>query len=170
VKWHEIFHVVNPNPPFRLSYRHRINPFGWVSGWRHVMNTNEHQSCLPSDRWYRSQNPDSVTCVICLVRLWYNRTYRVQGLFVFRELESCLRSLVGLLGCCLDPWKGLCLRRTQTQSRRRLISISEVVIVTSITVNIYRNLRTQQMSVLVLLCTFYTTCFGPYCWSSSGGL
>jgi hypothetical protein len=27
---------------------------------------------------------------------------------------------------------------------------------------IYRNLRTQQMSVFVLLCTFYTTCFGPY--------
>jgi hypothetical protein len=34
----------------------------------------------------------------------------------------------------------------------------------------YRNLRTQQMSVLVLLCTFYTTCFGPYWWPSSGGL
>jgi hypothetical protein len=33
---------------------------------------------------------------------------------------------------------------------------------------IYRNLRTQQMSVLVLLCTFYT-CFGPYWWPSSGG-
>jgi hypothetical protein len=30
-------------------------------------------------------------------------------------------------------------------------------------INIYRNLRTQQMSVLVLLCTSYTTCFGP-CW------
>jgi hypothetical protein len=35
---------------------------------------------------------------------------------------------------------------------------------------VYRNLRTQQMSVLVLLCTFYTTCFGPYWWPSSGGL
>jgi hypothetical protein len=34
---------------------------------------------------------------------------------------------------------------------------------------IYRNLRTQQMSVLVLLCTSYTTCFGPYRWPSSGG-
>jgi hypothetical protein len=31
------------------------------------------------------------------------------------------------------------------------------------------NLRTQQMSVLVLLCTPYTTCFGPYWWPSSGG-
>jgi hypothetical protein len=36
--------------------------------------------------------------------------------------------------------------------------------------NICRNLRTQQMSVLVLLCTSYTTCFGPYWWPSSGGL
>jgi hypothetical protein len=35
---------------------------------------------------------------------------------------------------------------------------------------VYRNLHTQQMSVLVLLCTFYTTCFGPYWWPSSGGL
>jgi hypothetical protein len=35
--------------------------------------------------------------------------------------------------------------------------------------NIYRNLRTQQMSVLVLLCTSYTTCFDPYRWPSSGG-
>jgi hypothetical protein len=35
---------------------------------------------------------------------------------------------------------------------------------------IYRNLRTQQMSVLVLLFTSYTTCFGPYWWPSSGGL
>jgi hypothetical protein len=35
--------------------------------------------------------------------------------------------------------------------------------------NIYRSLRTQQMSVLVLLCTSYTTCFGPYWWPSSGG-
>jgi hypothetical protein len=26
------------------------------------------------------------------------------------------------------------------------------------------------MSVLVLLCTFYTTCFGPYWWPSSGDL
>jgi hypothetical protein len=26
---------------------------------------------------------------------------------------------------------------------------------------LYRNLRTQQMSVLVLLWTFYTTCFDP---------
>jgi hypothetical protein len=34
---------------------------------------------------------------------------------------------------------------------------------------IYRNLRTQQMSVLVLLCTSYATCFGPYWWPSSGG-
>jgi hypothetical protein len=37
-------------------------------------------------------------------------------------------------------------------------------------INIYRNLRTQQMSVLVLLCTSYTNCFGPYWWPSSGGL
>jgi heme/copper-type cytochrome/quinol oxidase subunit 1 len=34
---------------------------------------------------------------------------------------------------------------------------------------ICRNLRTQQMSVLVLLCTSYTTCFVPYWWPSSGG-
>jgi hypothetical protein len=34
----------------------------------------------------------------------------------------------------------------------------------------YRNLCTQQMSVLVLLCASYTTCFGPYWWPSSGGL
>jgi hypothetical protein len=34
---------------------------------------------------------------------------------------------------------------------------------------VYRNLRTQQMSVLVLVCTSYTTCFGPYWWPSSGG-
>jgi hypothetical protein len=38
-----------------------------------------------------------------------------------------------------------------------------------LSVNIYRNLRTQQMSVFVLLCTSYTTCFGPYWWPSSGG-
>jgi hypothetical protein len=37
-----------------------------------------------------------------------------------------------------------------------------------INIRVYRNLRTQQMSVLVLLCTSYTTCFGPYWWSSSG--
>jgi hypothetical protein len=36
--------------------------------------------------------------------------------------------------------------------------------------NICRNLRTQEMSVLVLLCTSYTTCFDPYWWPSSGGL
>jgi hypothetical protein len=36
--------------------------------------------------------------------------------------------------------------------------------------SICRNLRTQQMSVLVLLCTSCTTCFGPYWWPSSGGL
>jgi hypothetical protein len=36
--------------------------------------------------------------------------------------------------------------------------------VARVSINIvYRNLRTQQMSVLVLLCTFCTTCFGPYC-------
>jgi hypothetical protein len=35
--------------------------------------------------------------------------------------------------------------------------------------SINRNLRTQLMSVLVLLCTSYTTCFGPYWWPSSGG-
>jgi hypothetical protein len=34
---------------------------------------------------------------------------------------------------------------------------------------IYRNLRKQQMSVLILLCTSYTTCFGPCWWPSSGG-
>jgi hypothetical protein len=35
--------------------------------------------------------------------------------------------------------------------------------VARVSINIvYRNLRTQQMSVLVLLCTFYTTCFGYY--------
>jgi hypothetical protein len=36
--------------------------------------------------------------------------------------------------------------------------------VARVSINIYRNLRTQQMSVLSLLCTFYTTCFGPYWW------
>jgi hypothetical protein len=40
--------------------------------------------------------------------------------------------------------------------------------VARVSINIYRNLRTQQMSVLVLLCTSYITCFGPYWWSSSG--
>jgi hypothetical protein len=39
-----------------------------------------------------------------------------------------------------------------------------------LTTNICRNLRTQQMSVIVLLCTSYTTCFGLYWWPSSGGL
>jgi hypothetical protein len=34
----------------------------------------------------------------------------------------------------------------------------------------YRNLRTQPMSMLVLLCTSPTTCFGPYWRPSSGGL
>jgi hypothetical protein len=37
------------------------------------------------------------------------------------------------------------------------------------TISIYRNLRKQQISVLVLLCTSYTTCFGPYWWPSSSG-
>jgi hypothetical protein len=41
--------------------------------------------------------------------------------------------------------------------------------VARVSTNICRNLRTQQMSVLVLLCTSYTTCFGPYWWPSSGG-
>jgi hypothetical protein len=41
--------------------------------------------------------------------------------------------------------------------------------VARVSINIYRNLRTQQMSVLVLLYTSYTTCFGPYWWPSSGG-
>jgi hypothetical protein len=36
-------------------------------------------------------------------------------------------------------------------------------------IRVYRNLRTQHMSVLVLLCTSYATCFGPYWWPSSGG-
>jgi hypothetical protein len=44
-----------------------------------------------------------------------------------------------------------------------------VVLIHILSFNIYRNRRTQQMSVLVLLCTSYTTCFGPYWWSSSGG-
>jgi hypothetical protein len=39
--------------------------------------------------------------------------------------------------------------------------------VARVSVNIYRNLRTQQMSVFVLLCTSYTTCFGPYWWPES---
>jgi hypothetical protein len=34
--------------------------------------------------------------------------------------------------------------------------------VARVSTNISRNLRTQQMSVLVLLCSFYTTSFGPY--------
>jgi hypothetical protein len=42
--------------------------------------------------------------------------------------------------------------------------------VARVSINIYRNLRMQQMSVLVLLWTSYTTCFGPYWWPSSGGL
>jgi hypothetical protein len=42
--------------------------------------------------------------------------------------------------------------------------------VACVSTNICRNLRTHQMSVLVLLCTFYTKCFGPYWWPSSGGL
>jgi hypothetical protein len=37
-------------------------------------------------------------------------------------------------------------------------------------INIYRSLRTQQMSVLVLLCTSYTTCFGPYWWQTSADI
>jgi hypothetical protein len=41
--------------------------------------------------------------------------------------------------------------------------------VARVSTNIYRNLRTQQMSVLVLLCASYTTCFGHYWWPSSGG-
>jgi hypothetical protein len=41
--------------------------------------------------------------------------------------------------------------------------------VARVSINIYRNLRMQQMSVLVLLCTSYTICFGPYWWPSSGG-
>jgi hypothetical protein len=41
--------------------------------------------------------------------------------------------------------------------------------VAHVSINIYGNLRTQQMSVLVLLCTSYNTCFGPYWWPSSGG-
>jgi hypothetical protein len=39
----------------------------------------------------------------------------------------------------------------------------------AVLINIYRNLHTQQMSVLVLLYTSYTTCFGPCWWPSSGG-
>jgi hypothetical protein len=42
--------------------------------------------------------------------------------------------------------------------------------VARVSTNICRNLRMQQMSVLVLLCTSYTACFGPYWWPSSGGL
>jgi hypothetical protein len=42
--------------------------------------------------------------------------------------------------------------------------------VARVSTSICRNLHTQQMSVLVLLCTSYTTCFGPYWWPSSGGL
>jgi hypothetical protein len=42
--------------------------------------------------------------------------------------------------------------------------------VARVSTSICRNLRTQQMSVLGLLCTSYTTCFGPYWWPSSGGL
>jgi hypothetical protein len=41
--------------------------------------------------------------------------------------------------------------------------------VARVSINMHRNLRTQQMSVLVLLCTSYTTCFGPYWWPSSSG-
>jgi hypothetical protein len=41
--------------------------------------------------------------------------------------------------------------------------------VARVSINIYRHLRTQQMSVPVLLCTSYTTCFGPCWWPSSGG-
>jgi hypothetical protein len=44
-----------------------------------------------------------------------------------------------------------------------------VTLYLAINIYIYRNLHTQQMSVLVLLCTSYTTCFGPYWWPSSGG-
>jgi hypothetical protein len=42
--------------------------------------------------------------------------------------------------------------------------------VARVLISIYRNLRTQQMSVLVLLCTSYTTCFGPYWWPPSNFL
>jgi hypothetical protein len=38
--------------------------------------------------------------------------------------------------------------------------------VARVSTNICRNLRTQQMSVLVLLCTSYITRFGPYWWPS----
>jgi hypothetical protein len=41
--------------------------------------------------------------------------------------------------------------------------------VARVSVIIYRNLHVQQMSVLVLLYTSYTTCFSPYWWPSSGG-
>jgi hypothetical protein len=34
--------------------------------------------------------------------------------------------------------------------------------VARVLINIYRNLRTQQISVLVLLCTSYATCFGNH--------
>jgi hypothetical protein len=53
------------------------------------------------------------------------------------------------------------------QSQLRLLSFYFSLFTTT---NICRNLCTQQMSVLVLLCTSYTTCFGPYWWPSSGGL
>jgi hypothetical protein len=53
----------------------------------------------------------------------------------------------------------------------QLISLSTSILPFNLAAltNICRNLRTQQMSVLVLLCTFYTTCFGPYWCPSSGG-
>jgi hypothetical protein len=54
----------------------------------------------------------------------------------------------------------------ETSNKKTIIGLC---ILLRVSINIYRNLRTQQMSVLVLLCTSYTTCFGPYWWSSSGG-
>jgi hypothetical protein len=43
--------------------------------------------------------------------------------------------------------------------------------VARVSINKYRNLRTQEMLVHSLVCIFFfTTCFGPYWWPSSGGL
>jgi hypothetical protein len=60
----------------------------------------------------------------------------------------------------------------KTASREKIIYINHWVThpVARVSTNICRNLHTQQMSVFVLLCTSYTTCFGPYWWPSSSGL
>jgi hypothetical protein len=100
-----------------------------------------------------SHNRSTTDQIFCIHQIWekkwkYNET--VHQLFIdFKKAYSSVRRAV-LYSILIDfgvPMKLV-----------RLIKIST---------NICRNLLTQQMPVLVLLCTSYTTCFGPYWWPSS---